>query len=158
MKRTILAFFAALFLFSGAVLADDKIAFTEFGISYGSVIDPSYISNNTTGVLDTAVFDAKAGVEILKWADVYAGAGFHLYLVRTNWQEHYTFFPLCGGVRVNIMPDWCVYPVVFGEYGAAFSNRRTIVSPITDHNDTWIAGYYNFGIGVNWKVEDIATL
>ena len=158
-KIIVLTAIAAVLVFSGAAKADmDKLIFSEFGLSYGSVIDPSYISNNSTGVFDTAVFDAKAGVEILKWADVYAAAGFNLYLERKNWQAHYTFFPLAGGIRVNIMPDWCVYPVVFGEYGVSFSNQRTIVSPLADHNVPWIAKYYNFGIGVNWKVEDMATL
>jgi hypothetical protein len=158
-KIIVLTAIAAVLAFSGAARADmDKLVFTEFGVSYGNVIDPSYISNNTTGVLDTAVFDAKAGVEILKWADVYAGAGFNLYLDVKNQQQHYTFFPLCGGIRVNIMPDWCVYPSLSAEYGVAFSNRRTLLSPIADHNVPWIAKYYSYGIGVNWKVEDIATL
>lgn len=158
-KIIVLTAMAVVLAFSGAAQADmDKLVFTEFGVSYGSVIDPSYISNNTTGVLDTAVFDAKAGVEILKWVDVYAAAGFHLYLERTNWQQHYTFFPLAGGARVNIMPDWCVYPSVFAEYGAAFSNHRITPNPIIEIDKPWIGSYYNFGIGVNWKVEDMATL
>jgi hypothetical protein len=158
-KIIVLTAIAVVLVFSGAARADmDKLAFTEFGVSYGSVIDPSYISNNTTGVLDTAVFDAKAGVEILKWVDIYAAAAFHLYLERANWQEHYSFFPLAGGARVNIMPEWCVYPVVFGEYGVSFSNLRTLPNPVSEKNYPWIAGYYNFGIGVNWRVEDIATL
>jgi hypothetical protein len=160
MKRTILALLAVLFLFSSVLRADDKIAFTEFGLSYGSVIDPSYISNNNTGVLDTAVFEAKAGVEILKWADVYAGAGFYLYLDAKNLQQHYTFFPLFGGVRVNIFPEWIIFPSISAEYGASFSNRHIITNPLIGASDDrpWIARYYNLGIGVSWNITDISIL
>lgn len=135
----------------------NKLVFTEFGLSYGNAIDPDGISNNTDGVFDTAVFDAKAGVEILKWGNLYAGCGFHYYQNRADWQQHYTFYPLYGGVRVNIMPEWFIYPSLFAEYGVAFANHHFINAYVMD-DQPWTASYYSFGLGIDWKVADIAVL
>lgn len=161
MKRTLLFSVVAIMLFSNVVFGEkpcDKIVFTEFGLSYGSVIDPDYISNSTTGVLDTAVFDAKAGVELFKWIDVYIGGAFNFYMVSSNWQSNYTFYPIFGGLRVNIMPEWCVYPSISAEYGFAFASHHLMTAPYTFDNKAWLAAYYNFSLGVNWKIEDIAVL
>lgn len=168
MKKTfIFIVIVAAFLFSGAVSAfaeasadksaEDKIVFTEFGLSYGSVIDPANISDNSTGALDTAVFDVKAGAQILKWGNVYAGAAFHFYMDRADWNQHYTFFPLFGGLRANIFPEWAVYPSVSAEFGIAFANHHFMNGPDMDDRP-WLASYYNFGIGANWNVTDISIL
>jgi len=155
-KIKVLTFIAVLAV-CGRVFAG-KIAFTEAGASYCNVIDPSYISNNDTGVFDTASFDAKAGYEPIMWTDIYAGAAFHFYMDRSNWQNFYTFFPLYIGCRVNIFPELIVYPSIFAEYGLAFANHHYVTGPTTERDAAWDASYYNFGIGINWNVTDIATL
>jgi hypothetical protein len=129
MKKTIILFVtAAALLFSNAVMAE-KLAFTEFGLSYGGVIDPFNMSDNNSGVFDTVVFDAKAGIEIIKWVNVYAGAAFHFYMEKPEWGQHYTFFPVFGGIKINIMPEWIVSPSVLCEFrkpapGNRADNRR----------------------------------
>lgn len=156
MKKIIFAFLAFVIL-SGAAFAD-KMFFTEAGAAYGNIIDPLYISNNISGVYDTASFDAKIGFEPIKWVDVYGGTSFHYYQERQNWQNYYTFFPVYLGARVNIFPEWCVYPSLFADFGMAFANRHYVTGPTTEKNSAWPASYYNFGLGVNWNVTDIATL
>jgi hypothetical protein len=144
--------------------AADKVVYTDFGLSYGSIVSPSQLENNTSGELDTAVFDAKAGLSFLcRWLDVYAGASFNFYVDRQNFQNYYTFYPVYGGIKVNIMPEMCVYPDIFFEYGKSISDRHTqTTNPYTgatvDHDQSYLGGYYNLGLGVNWNVTDISVL
>jgi opacity protein-like surface antigen len=162
MKKLTIAI-AFLFVMSAAVLADvDMNIFTDYGVSYASVLTPSYIANNSTGTFDTAAFDIKVGASFLdKWAEIYAGAGFQPFIFTSNSQENYSFFPIYGGLKANICPDMTVYPDIIFEYGRAISNIRsqymTNMGP-ANRDNAWLADYYSFGIGVNWKIEDIAIL
>jgi hypothetical protein len=153
MKRKIIGVFTALFILSTAVFAD-KLVFSEFSLSYGKITGPGSLANNTAGTYDTGIFEARTGLNILKWADVYAGASFNLFIYRQDTQQHYTFFPVYGGIRGNIMPDWAVYPDVFIEYGVSISNLHGLKGA----DRPWNGSYYNFGAGVNWNMEDIAVL
>lgn len=157
MKKTILFIILAVILFSGAVFAD-KLIFTELGISYGTVVGPADLSNDSTGVFDTAVFDIKVGANILKWGDVYAGGALNFYMVRSDWNDNYVFCPVFGGLRVNIFPEWIVYPSLSAECGVAFASHHDRVSAIATIDTPWTATYYNFGIGVNWNLTDISIL
>jgi hypothetical protein len=157
MKRKITAVLAILLLAMSAQVFADKLVFTEFGLSYGKVFSPASFANNTTGLYDTAVIDAKVGVDICKWADLYIGGAFDYFGGRTNLQNNYTFYPIFGGVKVNIMPEWKVYPSVLLEYGCSISNNYFVTTYATD-NRPWVARYYNYGICVNWNVADIAIL
>jgi hypothetical protein len=164
MKKTIISVLtAAMFVFFGALPAragdaqDSKLIFTEIGVSYGSVIEPDYIANSSTGVFDTAVFDIKAGVNIFKWADIYAGASFNYFMKSSDWNQNYTFYPLFGGVRANIMPEWCVYPSVALEYGAVIASAHVMAGPDMTEQP-WVGTYYNFALAANWEIADIAVL
>jgi hypothetical protein len=159
MKRKITVILAIVLLAMSAQAFADKLVFTEFGVSYGKIFSPAKFADNSIGIYDTAVFDAKAGVDFCKWADLYLGGAFDYFADRSNLQQHYTFFPVFGGARVNIMPDWPVYPSLLIEYGRAISNRHLSLQSgyvIIDH--PWLADYYNYGVCVNWNVADIALL
>ncbi len=150
---------------SSSLLADNRLIFTEFGISYASMIAPPVLENNTTGVFDTASLDVKAGVDILKWADVYAGGGLMFFALRPNSAENYTFYPIYGGIRANIFPDWIVYPGVLFELGKAISSQHlnnelmSQLGPLYSPLDySWAGTYYNFGFDLNMNVNDIAIL
>jgi hypothetical protein len=157
---------------SACLLADDnRLIFTEFGISYASVIAPPVLANKTTGVYDTAAFDIKVGADILKWADIYAGGDFMYYTVRDylpslGWVKNYTFYPIYGGIRTNICPDWSFYPGLFFELGKAISSYGSVketntqsFGPIyTPLNYAWLGTYYNFGFDLNMKVSDIGII
>jgi hypothetical protein len=159
-KKTALVLFLLLAVLSP--LMADKLVFTEYGVSYASAISPKLMENNTTGTFDTAAFDLKVGVSVLeKWAEIYAGAGFQPFIFASNAQEDYSFIPLFGGIKANICPEWPVYPDIMFEYGRSISNLRsqymTLLGPMNRDN-SWLADYYSFGIGVNWKIEDMAIL
>lgn len=143
--------------FSGVIIAD-KIVFTEVGLAYINLINPDYISNNDTGVFDSAIFDARAGIELMQWVDVYAGAGFTIFLERKNLNNHYTFFPVYAGIRVNIFPKWPIYPFIFTDYGAAISNHHISRAMGFSDDKPWTASYYNYGFGIGWNVTDISIL
>jgi hypothetical protein len=163
MKKIICLFFVLAAI--SAPLMADKLFFTEFGLNYSTVISPGELENNTTGVYDTAVWDAKVGVNAYDWVNVYGGAAFYLFVNRDDPQMHYTFFPLYLGVRVNVMPDMMVYPDLSVEYGSAIANQRTkqmVAAGGTSYevnpDNPWYSTYYNFGIGANWRINDIAIL
>ena len=87
------------------------------------------------------------------------GGAFDLFADRANLPQNYSFFPLFGGVAVNIMPDWAVYPSLLIEYGRAISSRHlSLNSGFTIIDSPWLADYYNYGVCLNWKIEDIAIL
>lgn len=163
-KKIVLVSFLLLAVLSP--LMADKLIFSEFGVSYASLITTRVLENNTTGSYDTAVFDLKVGVDILKWADIYVGAGFQFFAERPQYPEefsqYYTFYPVYGGIRANICPDFVVYPDIMFEYGKAFANHHTQfrMNPyqIGDSENTWMADYYSFGFGINWHVTDVSTL
>jgi len=157
MKRKISIVFLFLILAFAAGLYADKLVFTEAGLSYGKIFSPAKFANNSTGLYDTAIFDAKVGLDLCKWADLYIGGAFDFFADRANLQNHYSFFPVFGGVMVNIMPDWMIYPSVLFEYGCAISNHY-FVPVYTAVNTPWLAAYYNYGICLNWNVADIAVL
>ena len=157
MKRKITAVLAVLFLAVSAQAFADRLVFTEIGVSYGKIFSPTGFANNSSGLYDTAIFDAKVGADICKWADVYAGGAFDFFAGRSNLQDHYTFFPVFGGVMANIMPEWTVYPSVLFEYGCAISNNY-YATTYASGNRPWLAYYYNYGICLNWNVADIAIL
>jgi len=163
-------FLAILFaaVISSCLFADDnRLIFTEFGVSYASVIAPPLLENSTTGVLGTASFDAKVGVDILKWADVYIGGDFMSFTMRQNYGANYTFYPIYGGIRANIFPDWIVYPGILFELGKAISSQHldqdVFNSPLFGELNSpleyaWAGTYYNFGFDLNMNVNDIAIL
>lgn len=155
-KKILFLVFVLIFAFCAFAGADMR-AFTQFGLSYGKVFSPANLGNNTTGLYDTAVFDAKAGLDFWKWADAYIGGAFDFFMDRPNMQDHYSFFPIFGGVVLNIMPDWVVYPSVMFEYGRAISDRYYLSGNSTVSNP-WIADYYNYGFCVSWNLADIAIL
>jgi hypothetical protein len=162
MKKTTIILMISLFLAAVAAADSEKLIFTEYGVSYASVLTPSIIANNSTGTFDTAAFDIKVGASFLdRWAEAYVGAGFQAFIFTSNSQENYSFFPLYGGIKANICPDWTVYPDIIFEYGRAISNIRsqymTDMGPMNRDN-AWLADYYSFGAGINWKIEDIAIL
>ena len=172
MKKHKLIIFITAILFilaTGAAAAElPKLLYTDYSVSYASILTPSQLENNDTGLYDTAGFSAKIGVDILKWADVYAGASFELYPGRNDLSEHFSFIPLYAGARVNIFPEWCVFPGIFVEGGMAYANVHygvnVYVPPPTNvtytaYFDTpWAAGYFNFGFDINLNVADIAVL
>ena len=161
MKKILLAVSMLFFTVISPLMAE-KLVFSEFGVSYSSLITPRVLENNTTGTYDAPVFDAKVGVNILKWADVYVGGSFQFFIDRPNTQQYYTFYPYFAGIRANIFPDFCVYPDIMFEVGKAFANRHIqyALNPYqtADRDNTWTADYYSFGFGVNWKISDVSIL
>jgi hypothetical protein len=157
MKRKISIVFLFLILVFSSGLYADKLVFTEVGLSYGKTFSPAAFGNNSTGLFDTALFDAKVGLDFCKWADLYIGGAFDFFVDRGSTQNHYSFFPIFGGVAVNIMPDWVVYPSVIFEYGRAISNHHYLFKGYFKDNP-WLADYYNCGFCVNWNMVDIAVL
>ena len=164
-KKTALVLF--LFLAVLSPLMADKLVFTEYGVSYASAISPKLMENNTTGTFDTVAFDLKVGLSALnKWAEIYAGAGFQPFVFTSNAMENYSFIPLFGGIKANICPEWPVYPDIMFEYGRAISNLRSQYNVdygggnimTFNRDNAWLADYYSFGIGINWKIEDMAIL
>ncbi|MCE5300560.1 MAG: hypothetical protein LLG37_06785 [Spirochaetia bacterium] len=165
-KKSLIFMLLALVLTVPA-FAGNRIFFTEYGISYASPLEPSNMENNTTGTYDTAAFDIKAGVNILKWAGVYGLTGFQMFVDRTGTQQHYSFFPIGIGVRANIFPEWPVYPDFIFEYGRAFANRHTrwtVPAPapyytaVVTNDGPWTADYYSFGFGVNWNITYVSVI
>ncbi len=162
-KIIVLALLAVTAFF--APVMAEKFVFTEYGVSYGSMITPRNIENNSTGTYDTALFDAKAGVSICRWAEVYIGGSFQPFIFTANPQENCSFLPVYAGIKANIFPSWPVYPGLMFEYGKAAANIHSqyevVYGPNTalfDRDSSWVADYYNFGFSVNWNVEDIAVL
>jgi hypothetical protein len=152
MNKKIIIFLLLLF-FSISFVYADKLFFTEFGLGYASIISPGNIENNTTGTKDTMAIDAKAGINILKWVDIYAAGSFYFFMFNQDWQSHYSFYPIAGGVRINILSENLIYPDLFFEYGVAISNLHTIFT-----DSPWTAQYYNFGISVNLNITDISNI
>lgn len=147
------------------LFADNRYIFTEYSVSYASVLTPHILENNTTGVYDTAAFDAKVGADILRWADIYVGGDFMFFMMRPDMTEHYSFYPIYGGIHANICPDFKVYPGIFFELGKAISNQRTGVNVMTPFGQVsqpvdhpWTGTYYNFGFDLNMNVNDISIL
>jgi O-phosphoseryl-tRNA(Cys) synthetase len=147
----------------------DKLIFTEYGLSYGSVLTPSNIQNNTTGTYDTGVFEAKAGISAMRWVEAYAGAAFYPFIFQANPQENYSFTPVFGGIKAKICPDWVVFPSFTAEYGQAAANIHTQYpvsymsggvqqTAMFDRDNAWKSSYYNFGMAINWNVTDMAVL
>jgi hypothetical protein len=181
-KKTALVLF--LFLAVLSPLMADKLIFTEFGVSYGSIITgsmftkdmpyPVNLANNSTGTYDSALFDAKVGASFLRWGQIYIGAGFDPFILRNstearvNDQENYSFTPVFVGIRANIFPEWPVYPGFMFEYGKAAANLHSqymVTYPTTpprtamvDVDNGWASDYYNFGFSVNWNYSDNAVL
>lgn len=160
--KKILILVLFMFLTVLSPLMAEKIIFSEFGVSYASIITPRNLENNSTGSYDTAGFDAKLGGTIAEWVDLYAGAGFQFFVDRSNSQEYYTFYPVFAGIRINICPNLVIYPDICFEYGRAFANRHSQYEIIPGYNgdrdNTWLADYYNFGFGLNWNVNDASVL
>jgi len=161
LKKIIILISAAVFFFT-AVFAEEKIIFTEISVNYSSVFDPAGISDDITGVYDGPDFYANAGCDIYGWASVYAGVGFCFYIDMQDSNFNYTFTPVYIGARANIFPENSFYPDIFFEYGRAFANRHTVIyGPLLSEDpvDTpWTADYYSFGIGVNYRLTDIAVV
>lgn len=163
-NRIMVLMFTAIVAFAAPLMAE-KFIFTEYGVSYASMLSPGNLQNNTTGTYDSGIFDAKVGVSALRWAELYIGGAFSPFIFHEDPQENYSFFPIYGGIRANICPQWIVYPSVMFEYGTAAANLHTRYAPDPADESTkfgrdnaWRASYYNFGIGINWNVEDIAVL
>jgi len=181
MKKKIVLASLLLFAVLSPLMAD-KLIFTEFGVSYGSIITgtmftkdmpyPGNLVNNNSGTYDSVLFDAKVGASFLRWGQIYIGAGFDPFILRENIdmhvnnQENYTFTPVFIGIRANIFPEWPVYPGFMFEYGKAAANLHSQyeviyapgVSAMSDRDNDWAADYYNFGLSVNWNYSDNAVL
>jgi len=141
----------------------DKLFFSEYSISYSSIIDPSFLENNSTGTLDTPYFSGKLGIDILKWVDIYAGISFGFFVEQANKQNHYTFVPVFGGIKLNLFPDFFIYPSFLFEMGKSISNYHgnkfdMVSKSIKEYDIPWTGDYYNFGISINLILNDIATL
>ena len=165
MKNKILALVLLAVTALAAPAMADRLVFTEYGVSYGSIITPRNVENNTTGTYDTMLIDAKVGVSALRWVEAYIGAGFYPFIFTANPEENYTFVPLFAGIKVNAFPEWTVYPSISFEYGTAAANKHTqyavMYGPnkvMFDRDNAWWSSYYNFGLAINWKFEDIAVL
>jgi hypothetical protein len=141
----------------------DKLFFSEYSISYSSIIAPSFLENNSTGTLDTPYFSGKLGIDILKWVDIYAGISFGFFVEQANKQNHYTFVPVFGGIKLNLFPDFFIYPSFLFEMGKSISNYHgnkfdMVSKSIKEYDIPWTGDYYNFGISINLILNDIATL
>ncbi|MBN2753832.1 MAG: hypothetical protein JXR81_03085 [Candidatus Goldbacteria bacterium] len=138
----------------------EKWVFTEFGLSYGTITSPQSRGIGSYGVFDTPVFDAKAGVSIYKWGEIYLGGAYNVFIARQDSNSCAVFAPLYIGARANIFPLWPVFPDVFFETGMSLGSMHMLVlNPSPGYRDiSWNGGYYNFGVGVNLNVADIAVL
>lgn len=157
--KKILAAAVLLILLSVSVNAQ-KWVFTEFGLSYGTVTGPHSRAIGNYGVFDTPVFDAKVGASIYQWGDIYLGGAYNVFIARQDSNSCAVFAPLYIGARANIFPQWPVFPDVFFETGITLGSMHIFVPlPAPDYQDiSWNSGYYNFGVGVNLNVADIAVL
>ncbi len=166
MKKFFVIFLFLTMIFSGALSAFfdlEKMFYSEFSINYSTVLSPSFIENNTTGTLDTPALDGKIGFEIIKWLDVYAGLSFYFFVEQKNKQNHYTFIPVFAGLKVNLFPEFTFYPSLYFETGKSISNYHyTVLNILTmsvnEMNIPWTGDYYNIGLAINWKINDIFTL
>ena len=164
MDKRLLFFTLAILTFASVLFAStDEIIFMEYGMNYSAAISPVDIENNDTGVYDTMAFDAKIGGALSRWVDIYAGGSFFFFDERKNMQQHYTFFPIYIGARVNIFPDAIVYPDFSFEIGKTLSNYHTqvvdkITMVVSDKDASWLGNYYSFGGGLNLNIADIAIL
>lgn len=137
--------------------------FTSFEGGAAFTVNPHNLSDNNTGVYDTARGGASAGWSFYDWADVYGGAGFAVFFDRIDKESHYSFVPLFAGLRVNIMPGWIVFPSLSAEAGAAFANRHAKVFDMmsmsyVDTDSPYEAFYYNLGLSINYRLNDKALL
>jgi len=158
--KKILAAVVLLILLSVPVSAE-KWVFTEFGLSYGTIISPQSRAIGSYGVFDTPVFDAKVGASIYKWGDIYLGGAYNVFVARQDSNSCAVFAPLYIGARANIFPEWPVFPDVFFETGMTLGSMHMFAAdmpPFYYKDISWNGGYYNFGVGVNLNVADIAVL
>jgi len=164
MKKKFFIVIVTVLTFAIAAKADEtqkKLTFLQFGLDYATVISPEKISNNDTGVYDTPAFNAKAGIDLFKWVDLYAAVSFLFFADSYDTSNHYTFIPIRGGIRVNAFPDIVIYPSLFFEYGKSISNRHTVTktpTSMTESDAPWTGDYYNFGFGINWNSTDMTVL
>lgn len=159
MKKSAISIFLIL-LFSintFAFINFEKIFYSEFSINYSSIISPDFLENNTTGTFDTPYFSGKAGIDILKWIDIYAGVSFAFFVEQANRQQHYSFIPVYLGLRANIFPDFFLFPSFYFETGRSFSNYHYLKF-FKEDNIPWTSDFYNLGFALNWKINDIFTL
>ncbi len=141
----------------------EKVFYSEFSVAYSSIISPPFLENNTTGTLDTPYFSGKLGIDILKWVNIYTGLSFAFFVERANKQHHYSFVPLFSGIKANLFPDFVFYPSFYIEYGKSFSNYHytkfnILTMSISEENIPWTGDYYNLGLAINYKVNDIVVL
>jgi len=138
----------------------EKWVFTEFGLSYGTITSPQSRAIGSYGVFDTPVFDAKVGASIYKWGDIYLGGAYNIFVAKQDSNSCAVFAPLYIGARANIFPEWPVFPDVSFETGMTLGSMHMLVlNPTPGYKDiSWNGGYYNFGVGVNLNVADIAVL
>lgn len=141
----------------------NKLFFSEYSISYSSIIAPSFLENNSTGTLDTPYFSGKLGIDIFKWINIYAGISFGFFVEQKNKQNHYSFVPVFGGIKLNLFPDFFIYPSFILEIGKSISNYHgnkfdPVLMTIKEYDIPWTGDYYNFGITANFVLNDIATL
>lgn len=137
--------------------------FTSFEGGGAFVANPHNLNDDNTGLYDTARGSAAAGWSFYDWADIYAGAGFAVFFDRADKESHYSFVPLFAGLRANIMPQWIVFPSLFGEAGVSLANRHEKVFDMmsmsyVDTDRPYEAFYYNFGLSVNYRINDKALL
>jgi hypothetical protein len=83
------------------------------------------------------------------------------FVMRPDPQMNYTFFPLYGGLRVNILPDMQVYPDIFIEGGtsiASYTSKSIAMGFASYSSHAWWGGYFNFGFDVNYAINDISII
>jgi len=150
-----------LLLFITFPVKAEKWVFTEFGLNYGTVTGPQSRMLEGYGVFDTPVFDAKAGVSVFKWGEAYLGGSYNVFVARQDSNSCAVYAPLYAGIRGNIFPEWPVFPDLFFETGITLGSMHmydAAMPPLYYKDISWTGGYYNFGIGVNLNVADIAVL
>lgn len=131
--------------------------FTSFSGNAALVVSPWQLTEENTGIYDTAWWSGSAGWSFYGIADVYGGAGFTVFFDRADKESHYSHIPLFAGLRMNIMPEWPVFPSFYSEAGFSFANRHekffnTLTMSYDAKDNPYNAFYYSFGVAVSLRI------
>ncbi len=137
--------------------SDYRLMYSDYSVAYSTILSPSSLENNTTGTTDSPAFSAALGFNLYEWVNIYAGASFMFFPYFSNMQKHYSFIPVFGGIKLNLFPEFGLYPSVFAELGKAISNYHNVIM-MTDVDKPWTADYLNWGFDLNYRLNDIAIL
>ena len=155
--------FVFLFMLIPALVQSSGGFFTSFEGGGAFVAAPHALADNNSGLYDTARGSAYAGWSFYEWADLYAGAGFSVFFDRADRESHYSFVPVFAGLRINIMPEWIVFPSIFTQAGVSYANRHEKIFDMMsmsyiDTDRPYEAFYYDFGCAVNYRLNKMAVL